>query len=376
MKIAINTIPLISPLTGTGKYIYQVAKALKETAWIHEYSYFYGYYSSHLISPGESPEILYRVKKTIRKIPFLRAAARNLKNFSNYFSSRNFDLYFEPNFIPLNIRARHIVVTIPDFSFAIFPHWHTRETVRYFRKHFWKKIKMADRVIVISDFIKNEAIHRFGFPEDLLTTIHLGFDQDVFRVYTPQDLIPVKNQYRLPENFILFVGSIEPRKNLKNLLYAYMNLEESFRKEFKLVLVGFKGWENDELMKMLKNLKSDVLYIGYVPENELGKFYNLARVLVYPTLYEGFGLPALEAMACGCPVIASNVASLPEICGQAGYYINPYEVKSITEGIDKVLKDDDLRNSLIGKGLERCKQFSWEKSARDHLKVFEEVMRN
>ena len=291
----------------------------------------------------------------------------------DYFTFQRFDFYFEPNFIPIHIPADRIVTTVFDFSFALFPEWHSRDKVLYFKKHFWNKIKRADRIIVISDFIKNEAINRFGFSKDRLTTIHLGFDREVFKIYPPQALETVKARYRLPENFILFVGSIEPRKNLKSLLRAYMDLKEMVRKEFKMVLVGFRGWKNDEIMSQIGKLKSDVFYTGYVPEEELGKFYNLAHLLIYPSLYEGFGLPPLESMACGCPVIASDVSSLPEVCGDAVHYINPYEVESITEGIDRVLKDNSLRSSLISRGLERAKQFTWEKSAKEYLRVFEEV---
>lgn len=375
MKIAINTILLLSPLTGIGNYVYQIAKTLRRTDPIHEYTYFYGFYSSNLISPEERPDSFHRLKETVRKIPFLGTLARNLKDVANYFSSRTFDLYFEPHFIPLRLPAKYIVVTVPDFSFARFPEWHSKDKVRFFKKHFWKNIKKADRIIVISDFIKEEAIRLFGFPEDQLTAIQLGFDSDIFKVYAPQDLMVVKKKYHLPENFILFVGSIEPRKNLRALLRAYMDLEEAIRKEFKIVLVGSKGWENEEIMSLIRKLKSDVLYLGYVPDNELGKFYNLGSLFVYPSFYEGFGLPPLEAMACACPVIVSNVSSLPEVCGQAAFYIDPNDTGSIAQGMNRILNDETLRKSLIMKGLERSKLFSWEKSAMEHLKVFEQVIK-
>jgi glycosyltransferase involved in cell wall biosynthesis len=374
MKIAIDAILLLSPLTGVGNYAYQIAKALQSIDPVNEYTYFYGFYSSNLISPEERPDNFSRLKETVRKIPFLGTLAKNLRDVANYFSSRTFDLYFEPHFIPLRIPAKHTVVTVPDFSFSRFPEWHSQDKVRYFQKHFWKKIDQAERIILISDFIREEASQLFRFPADRLTTIHLGFDPDIFRVYPPQDLLPVRRKYHLPENFMLFVGSIEPRKNLRSLLRAYMELEEPVRKEFKIVLVGFEGWKNEEIMSLLGKLEPDVLYLGYVPDNELGKFYNLASLFVYPSFYEGFCLPPLEAMACGCPVIVSNAASLPEVCGEAAFYVDPNDIGSIARGMDRVLKDETLRKSMIAKGLERSRLFSWEKSAREHLKVFEEVM--
>jgi glycosyltransferase involved in cell wall biosynthesis len=374
MKIAIDTVLLLSPLTGVGNYAYQIARKLRQIAPTHDYTYFYGYYSSRLLSPGEHLDSVHRVKEAVRKIPFLGTAARSLKDVANLFSSREFDLYFEPNFIPLNIRARRTVVTVPDFSFARFPEWHTSDKVHYYAKNFGKKIRRADRIIVISDFIRNEAIQRFGFLPEKLTTIPLGVDREIYRVYDPRDLLPIREKYRLPENFLLFVGSLEPRKNLERLLLAYQDLEEATRREVKLVLVGSKGWENERIVSLIRKMKSDVSYLGYTPEEDLGKIYNLARLFIYPSLYEGFGLPPLEAMACGCPVLVSNAASLPEVCGEAAYYVDPQEPNSISEGIGRVLRDDGLRHALAKKGIDRASSFSWEKSAREHLRVFEETL--
>ena len=373
MKIAIDTVLLLSPLTGVGNYAYQIARKLREIAPTHDYTYFYGYYSSRLLSPGEHLDSVHRVKEAVRKIPFLGTAARSLKDVANLFSSREFDLYFEPNFIPLNIRARRTVVTVPDFSFARFPEWHTPDKVQYYAKNFGKKIRRADRIIVISDFIRNEAIQRFGFSPEKIATIPLGVDHEIYRVYDPRDLLPTREKYRLPENFLLFVGSLEPRKNLERLLLAYQDLEEATRREVKLVLVGFQGWENKKVMSLIRRMKSEVFYLGYLPEEDLAKIYNLARLFIYPSLYEGFGLPPLEAMACGCPVVVSNAASLPEVCGEGAIYVNPYEVTSMAQGIDRVLKDEALRILLAAKGRERASQFSWERASAEHLKVFEEL---
>ncbi len=373
MRIAINATTLLSPHTGVGTYTYQIAKNLKNIKPSDEYTYFYGYYSDQLVSPGEEPRSFQVVKERIRKIPLLGSLARNANDFLNYFSSRKFDLYFEPNFIPVHIPAEHKVVTVFDFSFDRFPQWHSQDKVRYFKNHFWKKIHQADRIIVISDFIREEAIRHYHFPAERVTTIPPGIDRSIFKIHALADQISLKERYHLPDKFILYVGSIEPRKNLASLLKAYRALSPSLRKEYKIVLAGFKGWENDEIMGCIRDLQPDVLYIGYIPEVDLGILYNLAYLFVYPSLYEGFGLPPLEAMACGCPAIVSEVASLPEVCKDAAFYINPLDIGNITGGLERLLTDRTLRDSLISKGHERAEQFSWEKSAREHIKVFEEV---
>lgn len=375
MRILINTIPLLSPITGVGNYIYHLAQSLRAIDPISDYTYFYGYYSRNLFAYyNENKKIFYHLKELVKKMPILGGiAARKLSGgFVNRVAPRDFDLYFEPNFIPLNIKSRYIIITIYDFSFTLYPHWHPKERINYFNKNFWQNIERADKIIVISDYIKKEGVH-FGLPEEKLRTVHLGFNDEVFKIYPSQDLQSIRNKYSLPEHFILYVGSIEPRKNLKNLLRAYISLDGGLRQDLKLVLVGFKGWQNKEIMKLLKKAKSDVIYLGYLSDKELGELYNIATLFVYPSLYEGFGLPPLEAMACGCPVMVSKTASLPEVCGDAVQYIDPHDVDSIAEGIEKVLSDETLRKSLVVKGLERSKLFSWERTAKEHIKVFEEV---
>ena len=374
MKIVINVIPLLSPLTGIGKYTLQLTRALLAIVNSNEYIFYKGFY------PKNSPSIkgiqnkLFNFKEPLFSIPLFKKLARKINNLSIKFKKEKFDVYFEPNFIPLAIPSKKTVVTVHDFSFFHFPEWHPPERIKYFQKNFWEKIKKADKIIFISNFIKDESIRLFSFPAEKLKTIYLGIDQKIYRVYTPDELIPISQKYSLPKNFIFFLGSIEPRKNLKNLLLAYLELEACIKKEYKFVIAGFKGWKNEEIHSLIKKSNGDVKYIGYVPEEDAGKIFNLAHLFVFPSFYEGFGLPPLEAMACGCPVVVSNVASLPEVCGDAAYYVDPYNIESIAEGMYKVLTDEALRQSLIQKGLERSKLFSWEKSAREHIKVFEEVL--
>lgn len=373
MKIAIDTIPLLSPLTGVGNYTYQISKMLKTIDHVNSYEYYYGYYSKRLFTYDDrATSAFFRVKEVIKKVPVAGPVARQMKSVIAAITGKEFDVYFEPNFIPLDIKAGKIVVTVPDFSFKVHPEWHPKDRIEYFEGNFWQKIGTADSIIFISDYIRDCAVNEYGFPQRNLKTIYLGFDKDIFRSYENEELQLIRKKYRLPENFIFSVGSIEPRKNLKNLIHAYIGLDKTVRREFKIVLAGFKGWNNKEIMELLEKVKDDVIYLGYVPDSDLGKLYNVATLFVYPSLYEGFGLPPLEAMACGCPAVVSNVTSLPEVCGDAACYVDPFDVESITDGIHRVVTDETLRRSLIAKGFERAKLFSWERSARAHLKVFEE----
>ena len=176
-------------------------------------------------------------------------------------------------------------------------------------------------------------------------------------------------KFNLPDNFLLFVGSIEPRKNLAILIEAYSMLDEEQQKSLPLILVGFKGWKNRHVMEMLNKHKPFIRYLGYVSEEDLSKIYNLATIFIYPSLYEGFGLPPLEALACGTPCIVSNVASLPEVCGNAVLYIDPLSSEDIKNKILLLAHNKDLRKELSQKSIAQASLFSWDKSAFEHAKV-------
>jgi len=371
MKIVINTIPLLVPLTGVGHYIYSLLTEFQRLRPDFTYTFFYGYFSKKLKAYGKEEAVsFYSLKEWIKKIPVGSTCARKLKHKLAQMNFWTYDIYFEPNFIPLDIKSKKIVTTVHDFSFHLYPEWHPRERIEYFSKNFFKRIEKADLIITGSRYIEREAVELLNGKDLRIVTIYYGYNHALFHAHKKAG-----DEKASPlGNYILFVGSIEPRKNLLGLLKAYLLLPEYVKKDFQLLLIGYKGWGNQEIVERMDQLKGRVHYLGYLNDEELANLYRGASCLVLPSFYEGFGLPPLEAMACGCPVIVSNVASLPEVCGDAGYYVDPYRVESIAEGIYQVLTDESLRQSFIQKGLERAKLFSWEKSAKEHLKVFEEVV--
>jgi len=347
----------------------------------NKYVFYYGYFSRRLQRPDNIKELKFKtmqeVAAYVRKIPIIRdIARRTLRNYHRLLSyNKRFDVYFEPNFIPLDFESKKLVTSVYDFSFHLYPEWHPKDRINYFKGNFYKRIYRSDLIITDSNFIKEEAKQFLKIEEHRIRVIFMGYDKAIFNQNNQKELIRFQNFNKLPQNFLLFVGSIEPRKNLVSLLSAYLLLPEYIKKDFRLVLVGFKGWENKEILELLGKLKGAVGYLGYVSNEELAELYRRAACFVYPSLYEGFGLPPLEAMACGCPVVTSNVTSLPEVCGDAAYYVDPYDVENIADGMHKVLSDEAMRESMVKKGLERAKLFSWEKAAKEHLKVFEEVLR-
>lgn len=376
MDILINTIPLLSPLTGVGKYTFYITTKLKEIDFQNNYTYYYGYYSREIkkIENNISLMKLNKFKNLIRGTAFY-SLLKLIKDYSAILSTKSFDLYFEPNFVILNkIKAKKYIVVVHDFSFDKYPFWHPEERVKYFKTNFWINIKRADIVVFPSHFILNEAVNDYGFDREKLRVVYLGVDNEIFKHYPAPFINIVLKKYNLPEKYILFVGSIEPRKNLKNLILAYCSLPDYLKKNFKLVVVGLSGWNNDEIFSILKENRKNIIYTGYIPEKDLAILYSMAELLVYPSFYEGFGLPPLEAMACGCPVIVSDRASLPEVCGDAAFYCEPNDPDSIAEAIQKILEDRDLRDALIKRAKNRIKFFKWEDTAKNLLKFFNEIM--
>ncbi len=377
-KILIDGIALLSPFTGVARYTYENAIRLqKQYSDRYEWFYDYGFQSTTLIKPDSkypSENFLKKIKSLIVSHPLLKSFIRKALSVTSYLSSPEYDLYWQPNYIPKKVKAKKTVTTIHDFSFYIQPEWHPKERLQYFQKNFWKNASASDWIITGSNFTKQEIITYMDYPADKISVIYHAADHNIYKIYHKEILQTTKEKFALNDTFLLSVGSIEPRKNLLTLLKAYRILPDHIKKSYPLVLVGFKGWKNREIMQEIEKEKEHIQYLGYLSNTELAHVYNLATLFIYPSLYEGFGIPPLEAMACGTAVITSSVASLPEVCSNAVAYIDPDKSHEIAKEITSLLTTPEKRNNLIKKGLERTKLFTWDKAAQEHIKVFEKVL--
>lgn len=236
-------------------------------------------------------------------------------------------------------------------------------------------LKKADRIITISEYSKSDIIKHVGYPENQISIVSPAVDHGSYFVNRDKEIIKkfgIKND----EKVILYVGSEQPRKNIPFLLEAVSQLKKKLP-EIKLLKVGTPQVPGirEKLHKLIETLglQKEVIFAGYVSESDLTKYYNAADLFVFPTLYEGFGLPPLEAMACGTPVITSNVTSLPEVVGDSAITTNPYDVNAFAEAMYNLLTDEKLRENMINKGLKRAKLFNWERSAEETFKVYEQL---
>lgn len=235
-------------------------------------------------------------------------------------------------------------------------------------------IERADRIIAISHFTKREILELYPhISEKKIVVTWLGVHER-FRIIPDEQKETVRRKYLLNKPFILSVSTIEPRKNLKTLIKAFAQIKDSI--DHDLVLTGAYGWNSKDLYSLITDLKLNdrIMFPGYVDIEELPAIYNLADVFVYPSLYEGFGLPPLEAMACGCPVITSNVASLPEVVDDAAETLDPLDIEALAFSMERLLHDVDIRKTFIDKGLQRIKRFTWEQCAVETVKVYNSLL--
>lgn len=284
------------------------------------------------------------------------------------------DVFHSPDFIPPRAMRAPNVITVHDLAFLLYPRFLTPDAARYYGQ-IDPASRSAAHIIAVSQSTKRDVTRLLGVPEDKVSVIYEAANTSARRLDPGEARRHVQVKYGIAENFILFVSTIEPRKNLPTLLAAYSKLLDTYKNTAPLVVAGHKGWLTEEVDQAIEKFKlgSKVCFLGTVPNEELVYLYNAARVFAMPSFYEGFGLPPLEAMASGTPVVVSNVSSLPEVVGDAGLLIDPNDVEAWTVALHRVLTDDTLHAELSAKGLKRATNFSWERAARETLTVYRKV---
>jgi glycosyltransferase involved in cell wall biosynthesis len=287
-------------------------------------------------------------------------------------------LFHAPHYVlPPLVRCRS-VVTIHDCIHLMFPQYlPSRLALAYARTSIVLAARRATRVLTVSESSKRDIMRFVDIPADKIDVIYNSYDERFGVEPREEDVIRVRERYQLHDEFVLYAGNVKPHKNLERLIEAFNLVRKRGLDHLKLVLIGDDISKYAALRRAvhLHQLHKYVRFLGYLPEETLAVMYRLAGVFVFPSLYEGFGLPPLEAMASGTPVVTSNVSSLPEVAGDAALLVDPYHPESIADGIERVLCDDSLRRVLRTKGLARARQFSWETSVRRVREIYGETAR-
>lgn len=285
------------------------------------------------------------------------------------------DIFFlpNPNFYSFSPDAR-IVTTIHDLSFELYPDFFSAKQRIWHKLINAKKLAAKSRAIIAdSSNTKNDLVKLYGIAESKIKVIYPGIDHAKYKVIEPGQLQEIKNSYNLPDSFILFLGTIEPRKNIEGIIDAFNLAKAEYQalENLNLVIAGAKGWKCQRIFQAAEKspFANQIKFLGYVPEADKPYLYNLAGLFVFPSFYEGFGLPVLEAQACGLPVIASDISAFPEVLSDSAYLINPDNLNEIAQAINQIFSQSELKQSLIQKGLQNSQGFSWQNCAQETLNL-------
>ncbi|HLE08711.1 MAG TPA: glycosyltransferase family 1 protein [Thermodesulfobacteriota bacterium] len=369
MRIGINALYLLpGRVGGTEVYIRNLVKWLLKIDAENEYFIFINKESAGIFEEF-SPRLnivmcpIHAQRRPVRVLWEQIALPMQIKK-------RNIDLLLSAGMTaPFLCPARSVLV-LYDLQHVNQP-WNFPKVFLFFLKALiYLSAKTSDSIITISEKVKGDIVKHYGIPPERVHAIHIGIDTGSFFIRKPAELKPVMDKYRLPSRFILYPAASLPHKNHERLLEAFKTVKKE-EKTLKLLLTGARDYGYEEIEKKIKelDLKDDVIFMGWLPHEDMPAIYCASTLLIFPSLHEGFGMPVIEAFASGVPVVCSDIEPLKEIAEGAALFIDPYNPESIAEGILKVLNDGKLRQELIKNGLERAKNFRWEVLAEKTLSV-------
>jgi len=369
MKIGIITDLVDQKCEGIGKYTYNLIKGLNIIDKKNEYNLIHHKKNDLNIYKSNNETIIPLIK------PFGESVWRCLI-LPYKFRNGGPDIIHDPTdgigALSFNTVSKRII-TIHDIIPFFFPEYTTKRSWIAHKILYKKTIENADMIITDSNSSKNDIINNFKVPENKIKVIYIAADQK-YQVLTKEEIKNYKISMGIDFPLILYVGALDPRKNITNLLKSFYQVKKKGYNH-KLVIVGSIRFNSGQISKTIQqlNLSDDIIITGHLPEKDLPKIYNAADIFVFPSFYEGFGLPPLEAMSCGTPVISSNTSSLPEVVGNAGILIDPHNPNELADKIIKVISDDSLKQEMTKKGIKQAQNFSWVQTAKKTLNTYNEV---
>jgi glycosyltransferase involved in cell wall biosynthesis len=376
MRITFDVSPAIHRHAGLGRYARELLSALAALDETNEYLAF-----SHAPS-ADCPPGLLPDRVPLRTVPLSAKPWRMSVLFASLTGVAmdpwlpRGDIFHATEHLLPPLKNARTVFTLHDLIFQFFPEYHLPLNREFLIHAMPRFLRRADAIIAVSECTKRDAIHFYKLPPDKITVIYEGVSPELSPVNDENALGQVRERLTRGRPFILFVGTIEPRKNLVALVDAVRMLRARGYPH-RLVIAGRKGWLYQGLFDHVRRtgMEDEVDFLDFVTEKDLAGLYSACAAFVFPSLYEGFGLPPLEAMTCGAPVICSNAASLPEVVGDAAILVNPREVGEIVAALARVLSDAGLREQLRAQGITQAAKFSWERAARETLRVYESLFK-
>jgi glycosyltransferase involved in cell wall biosynthesis len=369
MKILFDAQPLLGNRSGIGRYVDKLTYYLNKDSEIDLF-----YWFNQLIKKRH--EGLQLPNPKIRNSRYPYKVIRRLMGPNWLYQLpidwlESFDVFHGGNFITCNTKRAKNIITIHDLAFLRFPEVTSDKIYKHHTRWLPYSIQLADHIITDSYQSKQDIIDFYKVHDTKISVVHLAADEDMGPADKRQ-INDVQNTYRLPSEYVLYVGTIEPRKNIPFLIESFARAKKKYKFDHKLVIVGGKGWKYEAVNMMIEKWKveSDVIFTGYVADQDLPAIYSGATLFLFPSVFEGFGLPVLEAMQCGVPVITSNISSLPEVVGGAGRLLPIGQAHDWADSIGELLGDQKKLQHYRDMGFKQSKQFSWEKVAEETINVY------
>ncbi len=386
MNVLFNAESLLMPLAGIGQYVLQLFSALQAHCDLNLYSYYPNQLKEGLIIPSVPKENqkniqTYLKKKLIPfliKMPFQRDLRHAIAPYLFQKRCKNLPantLYHEPSFVCLPFEGPK-AVTIHDLSTFDCPKTHPQSRVRFLEKKMPQSLNEAAKIFVVSHFTKERLQHWFNVEDSKIVCTHLGAREGFYPRNRNESASTLEKYNLKSKSYIFALGTLEPRKNLNTLFEAFTQLPSPLQEHFPLVVAGQEGWMEKGILKAAIPLvqKGRVRFLGFVPDDELPFLLSQCAAFSYPSLYEGFGLPLLEALSCGAPSVVSNAASLPEVAGHAALFHDPQNSESIKTHLTQILEDPIFAENLSQKGVLRAQNFSWQKCAEETFKTYRQIL--
>lgn len=378
MKVLVEGTPAFRNRTGVGQYVFRLFDALFQTDHTNQY-YLYGllFFGKKFEPPFKTQykNVHYRLIRYFPSKVYNVLSRRVVVPPIDLLTAMNADITIFTNFVrnPLPLGSKSIVF-IYDLSFKLFSQYSNDKNSYLMNKEVGKSAEKSDMIVTISENSKKEIIDTYKVKPEKIAIINPAIDHQDYYPRSQKEQAKVKKKFKIEKPYILYAGTIEPRKNIVTLLDAYAQLPSAIRESHGLVLAGGKGWKDEDIYKKLEEYKDlTIILTGYVADDDLPALHSGAEVFVFPSHYEGWGMPPLEAMACGTPVITSNNSSLPEVVGDAGIMIDANDTKGFTTSITKVIKDKKIQQKMVSAGIKQAQNFSWKKSAAKLHKIIEEL---
>lgn len=381
MIVSLDLEPCFNNRSGIGIYTYNIAKNLTKFKDLELYSELFSFLGKNKFDANYNE---LRVKAHICKL-FNYGIYRRVWNVIpatyNQLLNTHSDIYhFFDYIVPPRIEGK-VITTIHDMTYLLYPEMVEKKTMKRIEKDILYSVNRADKIVTVSESSKNDIIKLLNVDKNKIEVVYNGVEYNEFsKCHSEEQKFKVKKKYKLPDRYILYMGTLEPRKNIESIIKSFnlFKLNANIKlKDMKLVIAGKKGWMYTSIFNLVNELmlENEVVFTDYVDDIDKPIIYNMASLFVFPSVYEGFGIPVLEAMASSVPVIASNIPALSEVSGDAAVLIEPKDIESIAEHMSYILLHNEYRKQLIEIGREQVKKFKWECSAKKLYDIYSDILR-